>query len=57
MQTPGNEESAELDRKIDQIVSLGPSGAFAVAGIATVVVVAIFFLFYWIVYLPRGVVQ
>jgi len=57
MQTPGNEESAELDRKIDEIVSLGPTGAFAVAGIATFLVVAMFFLFYWIVYLPRGVVQ
>jgi hypothetical protein len=57
MQTPGNEESAELDRKIDEIVSRGPSGAFAVAGIATFLVVAMFFLFYWIVYLPRGVVQ
>jgi hypothetical protein len=57
MQTPGNEELAELDRKIDEIVSRGPSGAFAVAGIATVLVVGMFFLFYWIVYLPRGAVQ
>ena len=57
MQTPGDKESEELDKRIDEIVSRGPSGAFAVAGIATLIVVAIFFLFYWLVYLPRGTVQ
>lgn len=57
MQTPGDNESEELDKRIDEIVSRGPSGAFAVAGIATLIVVAIFFLFYWLVYLPRGTVQ
>ncbi|WP_312439837.1 hypothetical protein [Janthinobacterium sp.] len=57
MQTPGDNESEELDKRIDEIVSRGPSGAFAVAGIATFIVVAIFFLFYWLVYLPRGTVQ
>ena len=57
MQTPGDKESEELDKRIDEIVSRGPSGAFAVAGIATFIVVAIFFLFYWLVYLPRGAVQ
>ena len=50
-------EDEEFDKKVDEIVSRGPSGAFAVAGIATFIVVAIFFLFYWIVYLPRGTVQ
>lgn len=50
-------ESDELDKKIDEIVSRGPSGAFAVAGIATFIVVAIFFIFYWVIYLPRGAVQ
>ena len=57
MQTPGSEDPDELDRRIDEIVGRGPSGAFAVAGIATFIVVAIFFLFYWLVYLPRGAVQ
>ncbi len=57
MQTPGDKESEELDKRIDEIVSRGPSGAFAVAGIATLIVVAIFFLFFWLVYLPRGTVQ
>lgn len=47
----------ELDERIDEIVSRGPSGTFAVAGIATAIVVAIYFLFYFLVYLPRGAVQ
>jgi hypothetical protein len=45
------------DAQIDQIVSRGPSGAFTVAGIATVIVVALYFAFYVFVYLPRGAVQ
>ncbi len=57
MQTPDDDESPEFQRKIDEIVSRGPSGAFAVAGVATVIVVAMFYLFYLLVYLPRGAVQ
>jgi hypothetical protein len=45
------------DRRVDEIVSRGPSGAFAVAGVATAIVVAIYFIFYFVVYLPRGAVQ
>lgn len=47
----------ETDRKVDEIVSRGPAGAFAVAGIATAIVVVIYFAFYFLVYLPRGAVQ
>jgi len=35
----------------------GPSGAFAVAGIAAAIVFAIYVGFYFLVYLSRGVVQ
>jgi hypothetical protein len=42
---------------VDEVVSRGPSGAFALAGIATAIVVAIYFAFYLFVYLPRGAVQ
>ena len=35
----------------------GPAGTFAVAGVATAIVVAIYFVFYFVVYLPRGAVQ
>lgn len=57
MDTPDDHESAELDEQIDKIVERGPSGAFAVAGVATAIVVALFYLFYLVVYLPRGAVQ
>ena len=45
------------DHRVDEIVKRGPAGAFAVAGVATAIVVAIYFIFYFVVYLPRGVVQ
>ena len=45
------------DDRVEEIVSRGPSGAFAVAGVATAIVVAIYFAFYFFVYLPRGAVQ
>jgi hypothetical protein len=57
MHTPDDDDPAELDRKIDEIVGRGPSGAFAVAGVATAIVVGLFYLFYLVVYLPRGAVQ
>lgn len=45
------------DAKVRDIVGRGPGGAFAVAGIATVIVLALYFGFYVFAYLPRGVVQ
>ena len=45
------------DRSVDEIVGRGPGGAFAVAGVATAIVVAIYVGFYFLVYLPRGAVQ
>ena len=45
------------DAAVDEIVSQGPAGTFAVAGLATVIVFAIFFAFYFFVFLPRGMVQ
>jgi len=50
---PSNADDAE----VDLIVSRGPSGAFAVAGIATALVLAMYLAFYLFVYLPRGAVQ
>ena len=55
-QAPERDRAAE-DSAVDEIVSRGPSGAFAVAGIAMAIVVAIYFGFYFLVYLPRGVMQ
>jgi hypothetical protein len=45
------------DAAVEEIVSRGPAGTFAVAGLATAIVVAIFFAFYFLVFLPRGAVQ
>ncbi len=50
-------DRAAEDAAVEEIVSRGPSGAFAVAAIATAIVVAIYFAFYYLAYLPRGVVQ
>lgn len=45
------------DAEIDEIVRSGPRGAVAVAGIATAIVIALWFAFYFMVFLPRGSVQ
>lgn len=50
------QDEGEQD-KVDDIVRRGPGGTFAVAGVATAIVVAIYFAFYFLVYLPRGAVQ
>jgi hypothetical protein len=55
MSTP--EDPAREEREVEEIVRRGPAGTFAVAGIATAIVVAIYFAFYVFVYLPRGAVQ
>lgn len=49
-------ESSPTD-SVEEIVARGPAGAFAIAGIATAIVVAIYLAFYFFVYLPRGAVQ
>ena len=54
---PIQSDDDHSDAKVDEIVRRGPSGAFALAGIAEAIVVAIYFGFYFLVYLPRGVVQ
>lgn len=43
--------------RIDAVVATGPSGAFAVAGVATAIVIALWLAFYVFAYLPRGVMQ
>ncbi|HET9577679.1 MAG TPA: hypothetical protein VFP44_07605 [Usitatibacter sp.] len=47
----------DTDEAVDAIVRRGPVGAFALAGVASAIVVAMFFAFYVLVYLPRGAVQ
>jgi len=49
--------SSADEAAVNEIVGRGPAGTFAVAGIATAIVVAIYFAFYFFAYLPRGIVQ
>lgn len=42
---------------VERIVRAGPWGALALAGSATAIVMALWFAFYFIVFLPRGVIQ
>jgi hypothetical protein len=53
--TPSSPETE--DARIDEIVRSGPKGAVVLAGIATAVVIALWFAFYFMVFLPRGSVQ
>ena len=39
---------------VEAIVRSGPRGAVAVAGVATAVVIALWFAFYLLVFLPRS---
>lgn len=45
------------DQELERIVAAGPAGTFAVAGVATAIVVVTVLLFYIFIYVPRGVVQ
>jgi hypothetical protein len=42
------------EERVDAIVRSGPSGAIAVAGISTAIVIALWFAFYLLVFLPRS---
>jgi hypothetical protein len=53
--TPSSPETE--DARIDEIVRSGPKGAVVVAGIATTIVIGLWFAFYFMVFLPRGSVQ
>lgn len=50
-------ESTPEDERVDEIVRSGPRGALAVAGIAVAIVIAMWFLFYFFAFLPRGTLQ
>ena len=54
---PPMPDVAAEDTAVDAIIRSGPSGAIVVAGLATVIVVALWFAFYVFVFLPRGAPQ
>jgi hypothetical protein len=59
MQMDVNESSSAgaSDEEVERIVAAGPGGAIALAGVAALVVLAIWIGFYFVVFLPRGVIQ
>jgi hypothetical protein len=44
---------ADEQHRVEDIVSQGPGGAIAVAGVAVVIVLALWFAFYFLVFIPR----
>ncbi|RKE36414.1 hypothetical protein B0G76_2594 [Paraburkholderia sp. BL23I1N1] len=56
---PDDSEAATQapEERIDEIVRRGPGGAIALAGTATAIVFALWFAFYFLVFLPRGVIH
>ena len=52
--SPQPSASVSEDESVDAIVRSGPAGAIAVAGIATAVVIGLWFAFYLLVFLPRS---
>lgn len=51
---PAESGASNDQQRVDAIVAQGPSGAFAVAGLAVAIVMAIWLAFYVFVYLARG---
>jgi hypothetical protein len=51
---PPTSETGNEQQAVDTIVRVGPHGAIAVAGIATAIVIALWFGFYFLVFLPRS---
>ncbi|QQC62597.1 hypothetical protein [Paraburkholderia ginsengisoli] len=45
------------DDEVERVVAAGPHGAVALAGVATLIVMAIWFGFYFLAFLPRGVIH
>jgi hypothetical protein len=49
-----NANAADEQRRVDAIVAKGPGGAFALAGSAVAIVMAIWLAFYFLVFVVRG---
>jgi len=47
-------EDAATQQRVDAIVAQGPGGAFALAGVAVAIVLALWFAFYFLVFVARG---
>jgi hypothetical protein len=52
---PSSGSNEPNHEEVDAIVRAGPRGALVVAGIATALVVVMWFAFYLFVFIPRGI--
>ncbi|MBR0800879.1 hypothetical protein JQ615_36510 [Bradyrhizobium jicamae] len=52
--SPQSPTNGSEDQAVETIVRAGPGGAVAVAGIATAIVIGLWFAFYLFVFLPRS---
>ena len=57
MQANDTPSAPPTDDEVERVVAAGPHGAIAVAGVAAVIVMAIWFAFYFLAFLPRGVIH
>jgi len=53
--TDDDDSTAQQDAALKAILPSGAKGAVALAGLATAIVVAIWFAFYALVFLPRAI--
>jgi hypothetical protein len=51
---PTEHDASADQQRVDAVVAQGPRGAFAVAGLAVALVLAIWVAFYVLVFLARG---
>lgn len=54
IQEPRESDASFDQQRVDAVVAQGPGGAFAVAGLAVAIVMAMWLAFYVLVYLARG---
>ena len=54
---PSASDLTDEDERVEEILRRGPAGTFAVVGVSAFIVVAIFFIFYFFAFLPRGAIQ
>ena len=57
MGSDDDQRARSEDERVEEIVRAGPRGALTVVGIAVAIVIALWFLFYFLVFLPRGVIR
>ena len=53
-ETAGHAQEAPIETAIERIAGSGAAGAIVLAGIATTIVIGLWFAFYLVVFIPRA---